>query len=270
MLVLYHGDTSVCSQKVRLVLFEKDLEWSGKFIDLSKGDQFAPEYIALNPNAVVPTLVDGDQVIIESTMINEYLDDAFPEIPLRPADPYDKARMRLWVKQLDDTVHYAINTISFAIAFRRPLLALSEEERTARYEGIPDPARREKMKSLITEGVKSPLMAEAIKRLDKLLGDMETRLDESEWLAGGTYSLADTGLTPYVNRMAMLSLAPMWEQGRPRLTDWYARVKARGNYRSAVLDYDPPDRIKLMNEAGAELWPEIAPLVDGKTRTAAR
>ena len=257
MLKLYHGDTSVCSQKVRLVLTEKRLAWEGIFIDLGKGDQFRPDYMALNPNAVVPTLVDDGKVIIESTMINEYIDDAFPSVPLRPADPYERALMRLWTKQLDDSIHYAINTVSFGIAFRVPLLGLPDHVREARYSNMPDPARREKMKEMIALGVDSPLVGQAISRLDKMLSDMEAALERHAWLAGDGYSLADAGLTPYVNRMAMLRLHRMWKRTRPRVTDWYARVKARPNFAESILKYDPPGRIALMQAAGDDAWQKV-------------
>ena len=68
---------SVCSQKVRFALAEKKLRWEDHHINLQAGEQLRPEYLKLNPNAVVPTLVDNGTVIIESTVINEYLDDAY-------------------------------------------------------------------------------------------------------------------------------------------------------------------------------------------------
>jgi glutathione S-transferase len=86
---------------------------------------------------------------------------------------------------------------------------------------------------------------------------MESALRSHTWLAGGGYSLADAGLTPYVNRMAMLRLHRLWEDDRPRVTDWYARVKARPNYAASVLKYDPADRIKLMQSAGDAAWPKV-------------
>jgi len=257
MLTLYHGDTSVCSQKVRLALTEKQLEWTGSFIDLGKGDQFDPEYMKLNPNAVVPTLVHDGKVIIESSMINEYVDDAFPDMPLRPADPYSRAAMRLWVKQLDDGINYAINTVTFAIAMRLPELEKSPEEQKARWENIPDAARSAKMRELIEQGIDSSLVIDALRRLDKMLADMEAALATDDWLAGHPYSLADAGLTPYVNRMNMLGFSAMWETGRPAVTDWYARARAPRNYSEAILAHDPPEKIKIMNEAGAAQWPEV-------------
>jgi len=95
MIALYHNDMSVCAQKVRMTLAENQLQWEGHHLDLRAGDQQKPEYTKLNPNAVVPTLVDNGAMVIESTVICEYLDDAYPESSLRPKDAAARARMRL-------------------------------------------------------------------------------------------------------------------------------------------------------------------------------
>ena len=97
MLYLYHAPSSVCAMKVRLVLNEKGLPWDGKILDLRRGDQFDPEYRKLNPNSVVPTLVHDGRVVVESTVIIEYLDEAFPSPALMSGDPYQRAVARLWM-----------------------------------------------------------------------------------------------------------------------------------------------------------------------------
>jgi len=118
MLYLYHGTTSVCAIKARLTLFEKGLKWDGEILDLHRGDQHRPEYLKLNPNGVVPTLVHDGKVIIESTLIIEYLDEVFPDTPLMPTDPYERAQARLWMKKIDDYLHAACSTVTFAIALK--------------------------------------------------------------------------------------------------------------------------------------------------------
>ena len=85
MPTLYHGRTSVCSLKARLALAEKALNFDSRLLT-PRGDQFEPQYLKLNPNAVVPTLVHDDSVIIESTVIMHYVDDAFPGAALMPQD----------------------------------------------------------------------------------------------------------------------------------------------------------------------------------------
>ena len=92
MLTLYHHWDSVCSFKVRMCLIEKQLDYQSRIVDLIQFQNLKPEYIALNPNGVVPTLKDDDQVIIESSIINEYLDDKYGTPSFSPSDPAAKAR----------------------------------------------------------------------------------------------------------------------------------------------------------------------------------
>ena len=126
-LALYHNDMSSCAQKVRLVLAEKGLEWEDRHLDLRAGEHQKDWYIKLNPRAVVPTLIDGDIVVPESNVINEYLDERFPDPPLKPADPFGRACIRLWTKQLDEGVHDAgIAILSFGVAFRHQYLTRGE------------------------------------------------------------------------------------------------------------------------------------------------
>jgi glutathione S-transferase len=103
MLALYHNDMSLCAQKVRLCLAEKGVEWESHHLVLRAGEHQQPWYRKLNRRAVVPTLVDGDKVVPESNVILEYLEEAYPDPRLLPQDPYDRARVRLWTKQLDET-----------------------------------------------------------------------------------------------------------------------------------------------------------------------
>jgi glutathione S-transferase len=97
MLELYHFNDSVCAQKVRVVLAEKGLEWVLHHVDLMKLENLEPSYLELNPQGVVPTLVHDGQVVTESTDIIEYLDDHFPEPPLRPSGAESLKRMRDWI-----------------------------------------------------------------------------------------------------------------------------------------------------------------------------
>ena len=86
---------------------------------------FTPNYLALNPNAVVPTLVHRGRAVIESNIILEYLEDAFPTPPLRPADPHSRAGARQWMAKLDGDggIHHAASVATYAIAYRHHLIA---------------------------------------------------------------------------------------------------------------------------------------------------
>ena len=114
MIELYHHGSSVCAAKVRLVLAEKGLEWKSHYVDILKGDQFSADYMKLNPKAVVPTLVHNGYPIVESTVICEYLDEVFPDLPLKPVTARDRAEMRLWTKAVDELVHPMCAEITFS------------------------------------------------------------------------------------------------------------------------------------------------------------
>ena len=251
MIELYHNDMSVCAQKVRFVLGEKDLKWKSHHLNLRAGDQQKPEYVKLNPNAVVPTLVDDGRVIIESTVIAEYLDDAYPEIRLRPQDPEARAQMRLWTKQLDESVHASTRIISNAIAFRHQKLALGMDALKTLHEKIPDPKKRAESWENVTKGVDSSYFAEAALRFDKLLADMEACLTAAPWLAGREFSLADIGYAPYILRLQDLQLQFFWDK-RPHVPAWFEKVSQRRGYKEAFDKWPNESYASLMREKGAE------------------
>jgi glutathione S-transferase len=147
---LYHNNMSVCSQKVRLVIHEKGLRPVEHHLNLRAGDQNNPEYVELNPKAVVPTIVDHSQPIIESTVICEYLDDAYPDRPLRPGDPIQRAKMRLWMQIPDTGFHIACATVSFVLAFRHQYLALGPDAIERFLAGPPNAAMREASRQLLS------------------------------------------------------------------------------------------------------------------------
>ncbi len=258
MLELYHHNTSVCAVKVRLVLAEKRIEWTGRYIDIIAGDQFTPEFARLNPKCEVPVLVADGRPIRESGLINEYLEDAYPATPLRPDDPYARAAMRLWCKVPDDGLHFACADLTFAAHHRHRILEMSSEEMAEFLANTKDPRLRERKRCAVLEGFASPFVEAAVGLYEKALADMDDRLARTPWLAGEDYTLADVALTPYVNRVHMLGFGDDWPKMRPHLADWFARVRQRANYRPAVLDWLPDELVAAMRRNGGHCLDDYA------------
>ena len=144
-IILYHFNNSVCSEKVRMVLNEKGIrDWESREVDLFKGGQFDPEYLKLNPKAVVPTLVHDGRVLTESTVISEYLDDAFPEPALKPADAFARAEMRLYPKACDEGLHQGVAVLSYAAMFMDRLRRMEPERLRDHFARIVDLERRDR------------------------------------------------------------------------------------------------------------------------------
>ena len=255
MLTLYHNDMSVCAQKVRLTLAEKGLAYDARHLNLRAGDQQQPAYLKLNPKGVVPTLVHDDTVVTESIVINEYLDDAFPEQPLKPADPASRARMRWWTKHVDDGVFGATGTVSMSVAFHHQYTQEVIDELT-RQRG---PGYRQRFENL-RKGVDNPAFPDAIKRLAKMTADLSAALERGPWLTGSSYSLADIAYAPYVTRLDHLHFNGLIDR-YPRVADWYDRMRQRPAYQSALAALFNPKYLPLMAEKGDEAWPRVRALV---------
>ena len=256
MLALYHNDMSLCAQKVRVCLAEKKLEWESRHLVLRAGDHQQPWYLKLNRRAVVPTLLDGDKVIPESNVILEYLDESFPEPALAPKDPYGRAKMRLWTKQLDEDIHDASAAVmSFGIAFRQQYLDRGEAGKKM-LEEIPNMFKRERRRDVIEKGTGSQHFIIAVRRMALLLDEMEEALAQHQWLAGDQYTLADVAFTPYLARLEHLNVADMLGERR-HVAEWYRRCKARPSFHEAIVKWENADYLALMRRRGAESWSEL-------------
>lgn len=253
---LYHNGLSVCSAKVRLCFAEKAQAFESRLLDLRAGDQQKPDYLKLNPNAVVPTLIHDGNVIIESNVIAEYIAEVFPGTVLNGADPLMRTRMRVWTKQLDEGIHQLTSVITFAIAFRHQLLAKPREDAQRVLNQIPDVARRERQLDVYEHGIESTHFAPAIRRFDKMLTDMQRTLERGPWLAGRQYTLADIAFTPYINRLDQLQLGFMWDK-RPKVADWYARVQARPSFEQAFGSWLDKPVLDSMRDNGMKAAPRV-------------
>ena len=261
MIELYHFGFSTCSQKVRLVLAEKGVDFVSHEVDLLRGDQHDPKYVKLNPNHVVPTLMHDGTALIESTLINEYLDEVFRDPPMWPSDPCRRHAARLWTKLLDEKIQAAIAVVTFAIGPRNLLLHQPAEVRDANINAIPDSADREARRSVIEHGVEAPEFAGALAKMVAFLDKMDATITPGGWLSGDSFGLADAAALPYVLRLDHLAMGPLLStDARPAVADWYARVRARRSFETAVANWAPEPAVEMLRLNGRAVWPQVAAL----------
>ncbi len=259
-LTLYHFNNSVCSEKVRLVLNQKGVTgWESKEIDLFTGKQFDAEYLKLNPKAVVPTLVDDGRVLIESTLIAEYLDDKIAAPPLKPLDPFERAQMRLYAKACDEGLHQGVAVLSFSAMFIERLRKMSPAQLETHLSRIIDLERRDRQRAVYELGVEAPhvyrgtvAFEKAFQKIGKALSDGRT------WLLGNQFTLAEINLVPYVARLEYLNMLDIWTKERRQVIDWLRRIQARPSYKTEVINWIRHDECAEMREAGTRIKPRIA------------
>ena len=234
MLELWHATHSTCSQKVRICLAEKRLPWKSHLVDLRRFQHLEPEFLALNPAAMVPVLKDGGRVIRESLVINEYLDDAYPQPALRPRSALERARMREWTLYIAEEPTWAVKVPSFQKNIRPEVSARytdSEIEKLA--QKMPNRETAARWVKAVKQGFSEAEISASMDRLARTLDRMERALAEGPWLAGEEYSLADVDMAPFVHRIAALGAGETIE-ARARVAGWYGRMRSREAFRAAM------------------------------------
>jgi len=202
MLTLYDYPDCPFSQKVRVVLAEKDLEYEKIFVDLRKQEQKSPDFLRLNPYGKVPVLIDEDEVMYESTVINEYLEDEYPIPRLMPEDSGGRARVRL----LED---YCDNSFIPATTTLLAQLRKTEAERDAQ--------RVEQAREDLRRG----------------LYYLSDRLAGYDYLVGKEFTLADAAFAPRI--MVIGRLGVELEPALSNVQAWIERIRARPSVRALGL-----------------------------------
>ena len=262
MIVLYDFGNSVCCQKVRITLREKGLDWQAIPVNLFKAEQYDPKYLKLNPKGLVPTLVHDGNAIAESTLICEYLDDAFPAPPLKPTDAAGRARMRMWSKFVDEGLFEGVTEISFSAMFRERMRNMPEEIRQVRFRNIGDPRRRDRFTSTYELGTQSPYVRHAVGAYERAFKLMEETLAAGgPWLLGNQVTLADINLMPFVARLDYLGLLDAWTQNRPHVNAWWKRAQQWPSFKSGLSDLITEAEYAEMATHGPKIRDELAALL---------
>lgn len=191
---LYDAVPSSNSDRVKIALREKGLAFERVSLNLAKLDQKKPDFLKLNPYGKVPVIDDGGKVLFESCIINEYLDEKYPEPPLMPKDPHLRARGRL-------LVDYGMNHLHETyFALRNEFFFKKEGERDQK------------------------LVAEKQKELRGMLGYLEEALGDKPYFLGD-FSLTDIDLWPRFGRLGDYGALP--SPDLPRLGAWVEKMRAR-------------------------------------------
>jgi glutathione S-transferase len=228
---LYNAPQSTCSQRVRFVLNAKQLPFEEVKLDLLAGDQLKPDYLKLNPNGVVPTLDHDGNIVIDSSVIIEYLDEVAPQREnFTPAEPVARAKMRALMRFIDEMPAAAIRVPTFNLAFRPRFQAMSEVEFLTFAESKP--LRKEFMLTMGRKGFSEKEMNAALDRLARTLVRMEDAIAASggPWLMGKNVTLADIAVMPAIVRMADLGLGKMWAD-KPSIPRWLDAIRAHPAYK---------------------------------------
>jgi glutathione S-transferase len=232
---LYHFWSSVCSVRCRMALEEKGVPWTSRYIDLFKFDQLRPEYLAINPKGVVPTLVHEGAPVRESCVINEYIDAAFAGPALTPADPLGAARMREFTHVCDEGFAAIVKLTMVKYILPKLRNRWGDDELRRQAERRPTKFYQDVHGRAVRGEIGEAELAAGRATIEELLDHVERTLAPGPWIVGGQFTLADIAIAPYMFRLAALGAGQFWSKTRrPRVDAWYDELAARAAFKAAV------------------------------------
>ena len=232
MLDVYSWEPNANSGKPLLCLKEKGVEFEFHYINMGVLEQHSPEYVKVNPQGTIPTVIHDGFKMLESTPAMEYIDEAFHGPHLTPHDPYEQWKMRRWMRYVDEYLNPSLAMQAGSSAGGRMAGNMTEEEKDAAVARIPLPERARVWRLILDRGVSEAELEESRRRVTSAIAEFERALGDHPYLAGPTYSLAD------VDAMTTLHSWPLMrpeinETDTPNLWAWFRRCHAREGIKEA-------------------------------------
>jgi glutathione S-transferase len=261
---IFHFFLSSCSQKLRIFLNLKGIEWEPHPIDLSKNENFTEWFLGINPRGLLPVLVHDGAVHIESNDIITYLDAAFPKTKLIPEG--HEGEIAKLLKHEDD-LHMDLRGLSFRFVFAPPgppkppeALDLYANAGTATVQGQSDRAKIDEQiefwKAYAKQGYTDEAARKSAQIFRRTFDELDARLSGQPYMLGDKLTVLDIAWFIYVNRLVLAGypLARL----HPRLAAWFADLMARPEFAKEIALPPPVEQAfaatrKAHDEAGRSL-----------------
>jgi len=254
---LFHFTGSSCSQKTRVFLAEKGVEWESHHVNLMTHENFTDWYLGINPRGLLPTLVHDGDVHIESNDIIRYIDETFPGPRLFPQDE-DSLAYVIRSAEIEDHLHLHLRALSFRYSAPVEMLqkdpdALDVYERagSGQVGGNADtnkPVEVEFWRKMAADGIPTEQVVAAVNAFETHFAELDARLGEHEWLLPSGFSALDIIWWISVHRLKFVG----HPAGRfPRLDAWYETLADRPHFMKEVAM--PPERAETVKRHQDEM-----------------
>ncbi|MDE2759021.1 MAG: glutathione S-transferase family protein [Paracoccaceae bacterium] len=231
---LYHGHISNCSMRVRITLIEKGLTWTSHHLDLRKKENISDEYFGINPNGLVPTLIDNGVVHIESNDIIDYLDNTYTEPSLRSVEKEDE--MLEWL-DLAASIHIpAVKPYVYATMIQKKVKKTAEEQK--KYDELQ---KNEELKQFHAKHSGSKTFGEAdiagaLEILEECFTKLENVLEDRSYIMGDQFTLADISWIPL--HFVLTGCGYPFER-YSNISRWAGNLRNRKSFQEGVLKWCP-------------------------------
>lgn len=237
MLELFHWEPVSHSARVLICLHEIGVEFKSHYVDLMDFEQFTGEFLALNPDGQVPVLRDGTLVMTESSLINEFLAESYPDAGLAPMDPLGWYQTQTWSKYVDYNLSSSLGTLGCKKYLTPMLRKRNHSELESKIEAIPIVERKSGWQLAANDAYSDDLIGNSERKLQLVVERMESILNESEWLIGERYSIADIDTFALMRSAADLAPQIVNEDDTPVTLDWLGRISDRPAVKDALTKH---------------------------------
>lgn len=229
--VLYHWEPNTFSLKPLIALKEKGIEFDSRYVDFSAFEYAkvpAPNAeieSAHNPEGEGPVLVHKGTAMTESLFITLYLDEAFSDKPLRPADAHGRWQILMWARFVGEVLSPAVSTLG-CHKYLVPALAKRNRADVERaIEKLPALESRNAWTAALNNSYSDDLIEDSRRKLGIAVKKAEDALQKSDWLVGNAFSLSDIDMFALLHPAQ--KLAPDAFSGAAKMTAWLERVRSR-------------------------------------------
>ena len=234
----YHAEPVANSLKSMIPLLEKGVAFQSVYVDLHRFEQHAEWFVAINPEGQVPVLDHDGVIVTHTTVINEYLEDVFPDVPLRPRHALGAARMRYWNKFVDEQVMNYVSMHGWHRMVGIIARNIASGEFDKLLERIPLPDQRKKWQTA-RSGFSEQDLAHATEKIIYAVDKVEKQLAATAWIAGDDYTLADINFYSHCGMMVERMFPEIGIGKRcPRVVEWREKMNTRAAVAKALKGED--------------------------------
>ena len=246
---ILHFQGSSCSQKLRIFLSEKNIDWKGHHINLVNGDNFSDWFLGINPRGVVPVLVDNGEVHIESNDIIRYLDNKFPSKILWPEDEANKIEKFL---EEENDIHLDLRNLT--MKFVAPTFLMKKKEKDIKnfeessnfVEGVEDNQKNIQLEFhknfLKNDGISSSSLHNSINVFKEKLSEIDNELSKQKFIISDELTIVDIAWFVYLRRLETIGFT--FKNKYPHLSKWYNQLKKN---RAFIKETSLPTPLKIIS-----------------------
>lgn len=227
MLELYHWEPVSHSARVLITLQEIGVEYRSHYVDLLEFEQFDAEFLGVNKAGQVPALIAGDQVLTESTLINQYLAESYPDAQLAPTDAKGWYDVQTWSKWIDYNLASALATLATQRYLAPELATMDAEALQEAVAKIPVAERKPGWEIARANDYSDEVVADSKRKVKLVTERMESVLAERDWLAADRYSIADIDTFAMIASLARVAPDVVNADATPLTMAWAKKIAAR-------------------------------------------